>query len=115
MATPSDDELPFSMPLPPTWSKRKSGSGVLSDESDSAPEPAKEKRGCRQRTQSDSDIEEVIQKPPKKKPGPKPKRKAVSKAKSARAKKAVVSDAESIDRVEKEKPSPCLESTFFLG
>ncbi|KAJ7202098.1 hypothetical protein GGX14DRAFT_399671 [Mycena pura] len=33
----------------------------------------------------DSDIEEVVQKPPKKKPGPKPKRKAVSKAKSARA------------------------------
>ncbi|KAJ7210059.1 hypothetical protein GGX14DRAFT_394859 [Mycena pura] len=84
MATASEDELPFSMPLPSTGSKRKLGSGVLSDEGESAPEPPKKKRGHRQKTQSDSEVEEVVQKPPKKRPGPKPKRKTVAKAKSAR-------------------------------
>ncbi|KAJ7880513.1 hypothetical protein B0H14DRAFT_2566210 [Mycena olivaceomarginata] len=84
MATPSDDDLPSSIPLPPTGSKHKSGSGVLSDdESDFAPEPAKKKRGRRLMAQSDSEVEEVVQKPPKKKPGPKPKPKAVAKAKPA--------------------------------
>ncbi|KAJ7933350.1 hypothetical protein B0H13DRAFT_2507005 [Mycena leptocephala] len=100
MATPSDDdELPSSIPLPPTGSKRKSGSGVLSDASDSAPEPVKKKRGRPPKAQSDS---EVVEKRPKKKPGPKPK----PKAKAARKRKAPVSDAESVEMVEKEKTAP---------
>jgi hypothetical protein len=36
--------------------------------------------------QSDSEVEEVVKKPPEKKPGPKPKPKAVAKAKPAKSK-----------------------------
>ncbi|KAJ7847578.1 hypothetical protein B0H14DRAFT_3453663 [Mycena olivaceomarginata] len=109
MATPSDDDLPSSIPLPPTGSKRKSGTGVLSDdESDFAPEPAKKKRGRRLMGQSDSEVEEVVQKPPRKKPGPKPKPKAAAKAKPAKKREALISDAESIEMVEKEKTGPTM-------
>jgi hypothetical protein len=84
MVTPLDDDLPSSIPLPPTGSKHKSGSGVLSDdESDFALEPARKKRGRRLMGRSDSEVEEVVQKPPKK-PGPKPKSKAAAKAKLAK-------------------------------
>ncbi|KAJ6448753.1 hypothetical protein C8R45DRAFT_1132733 [Mycena sanguinolenta] len=107
MATLSDDDLPSSIPLPPTGSKRKSGSGVLSDDaSDSAAKPAKRKRGRRLKAQSDSESEEVVQKPPRKKPGPQPKPKAVPKAKPARKSKAPISDVESVETIEKEKPVP---------
>ncbi|KAJ7330469.1 hypothetical protein DFH08DRAFT_940360 [Mycena albidolilacea] len=106
MATPSDDDLPSSIPLPPTGSKRKSGSGVLSDdESDFAPEPARKKCGHWLMGQSDSEVEEVVQKPPKK-PGPKPKSKVAAKAKPAKKRKALLSDTESVEMVEKEKPAP---------
>ncbi|KAJ6474919.1 hypothetical protein C8R45DRAFT_935453 [Mycena sanguinolenta] len=105
MATLSDDDLPSSIPPPPTGSKRKSGSGVLSDDASySAAKPAKRKRGHRLKAQSDSESEEVVQKPPRKKPGPKPK--AVPKAKPARKSKAPISDVESVEIVKKEKPVP---------
>ncbi|KAJ7726968.1 hypothetical protein B0H14DRAFT_2640991 [Mycena olivaceomarginata] len=87
MATPLDDDLPSSIPLPPTGSKRKSASGVLSDdESDFAPKPVKGKRGRRLMAQSDSEVEEVVKKRLEKKPGLKPKPKAMAKAKPAKSK-----------------------------
>ncbi|KAF8188188.1 hypothetical protein K438DRAFT_979548 [Mycena galopus ATCC 62051] len=107
MATPSDEDLPSSISLPLTSLKRKSGSRVLSDdESNFTPVPAKKKRGHLQKAQSDSEVEEMIEKPPRKKPGPKPKSKAVPKAKPMRKSKAPVSDAESIEMVEAEQPPP---------
>ncbi|KAJ7708240.1 hypothetical protein B0H17DRAFT_1125009 [Mycena rosella] len=73
MATPLDnDELPSSIPLPPTGLKHKSGSGDLSDASDSVPEPANKKWRRLPKAQSDSEVEEVVKKPPKENPEPSP-------------------------------------------
>ncbi|KAF8160542.1 hypothetical protein K438DRAFT_1985644 [Mycena galopus ATCC 62051] len=108
MEPPSDDDLPSSIPLPDTRfnSKRKSGSALLSDDaSDTIAKPAK-KRGRPRKVRSDSEVEEVVEKPPRKKPGPEPKPKAVPKVKPAKKKKTPVSDSESVEMVEKEKPTP---------
>jgi hypothetical protein len=91
MAPPSDDDLPSSIPLPPATrsnSKCKPGSGVISDDgSDSIATPVEKKRVRRAKAQADSEeVEEVVCKPPKKKPGPKPKVKAAAKAKAKAAK-----------------------------
>ncbi|KAJ7693116.1 hypothetical protein B0H14DRAFT_2651489 [Mycena olivaceomarginata] len=79
-------EVPAQPQLCPLWpshpstsntnshSKRKSGSAFLSDdESDFIAEPAKKKCGRPRKVCSDSEVEEVVQKAPKKKLGPKPK------------------------------------------
>jgi hypothetical protein len=85
----SDDELPASIPLPATRSnaKRKSDSALLSDSDDASDAIAKpKKRGRLAKVRSDSEVEEVVVKPPRQKPGPKPKPMAVpKKAKPAKS------------------------------
>ncbi|KAJ7832875.1 hypothetical protein B0H14DRAFT_3871832 [Mycena olivaceomarginata] len=104
----SDDELPASIPLPATQSnaKRKSDSALLSDSDDASDAIAKPKKRRRPaKVCSDSEVEEVVVKPPRQKPGPKPKPKTVpKKAKPAKKKKAPVSDSESVEMEEKPPP-----------
>jgi hypothetical protein len=81
---PSLDDDSHSPLLSP--SKRKSGSAFLSDdESDFIAEPAKKKCGRPRKVCSDSEVEEVVQKAPKKKLGPKPKPRAMPKVKQTKS------------------------------
>ncbi|KAJ7803050.1 hypothetical protein B0H14DRAFT_2613705 [Mycena olivaceomarginata] len=67
------------------------------DESDFIAEPAKKKCGRPQKVCSDSEVEEVVQKAPKKKLGPKPKPRAMPKVKQTKKKKTPVLDSESVE------------------
>ncbi|KAJ6540646.1 hypothetical protein B0H19DRAFT_1381659 [Mycena capillaripes] len=111
MTLSSDDGLPSSISLPAARSKSKrisDSAAVLSDDaSDVIAKPRK--RGRPAKVRSDSEIEEVAEKPPRQKPGPKPRPKAVpKKGKPVKKKKAPVSDSESVEVVGKEKPAPSI-------
>ncbi|KAJ7898004.1 hypothetical protein B0H14DRAFT_3581629 [Mycena olivaceomarginata] len=103
-----DNKLPVSIPLPATRSnaKCKSDSALLSNSDDASDAITKpKKRGCLAKVCSNSEVKEVVVKPLRQKPGPKPKPKTVPKnAKPAKKKKAPVSDSENVEM--EEKPAP---------
>ncbi|KAJ7323261.1 hypothetical protein DFH08DRAFT_817833 [Mycena albidolilacea] len=108
MSLSSDNDFLSSILLLAARSNSKcklDSAAVLSDDASNVIAKPR-KCGHPEKVRSDSEVEEVVEKPPRQKPGPKPRPKATKGREPVKKEKAPISDSESVEVVGKEKPAP---------